>query len=407
MKKRILSITVALMMVLALLPFGALAAEGEDYDLSAYADDIKEIMNGLEGTVYGTFADLDQDDLPELIMTGHIGANQSLFVRSIGSDLNWHTYLDCDRQFADVSIVEYPDGTRGLMVAACSGFDSDHYAGQDDEGRKYYWRNDGLQLYQAVDGKIQMVTSVNTNGLDSEPDKDGNIYYFMDDRSFSINSRLCTEAEYDNWYATYADPAEWLISLSPWEYHGGLTGQELLNLVQTGFYDVPADQYYAEPVVWALENGITNGTGDFQFSPEAPCTRGQVVTFLWRASGSPEPKSANNPFVDVKAGDYFYTAVLWAVEQGVTNGTSSTTFSPESPCTRAHVVTFLWRSHNKPAADTANPFKDVPAGEYYTDAVLWAVKNEITNGMDATHFGPDKTCIRGQIVTFLYRDLAK
>ena len=173
------------------------------------------------------------------------------------------------------------------------------------------------------------------------------------------------------------------------------------------FEDVEPDGYYRDAVEWAVENGVTTGTSKTTFSPNKACTRAEAVTFLWRAKGEPEPKSASNPFVDVKADDYFYKAVLWAVEQGITNGMDKTHFGPEVACTRAHVVTFLWRSHNKPAAGPSNPFSDVPANEYYTDAGLWAVKEKITNGMGATHFGPDNTCIRGQIVTFLYRDLAK
>ena len=175
------------------------------------------------------------------------------------------------------------------------------------------------------------------------------------------------------------------------------------------FLDVLQKEYYAEPVAWAVNHNpqITNGTGATTFSPNNPCTRGQIVTFLWRAAGQPDPKKTANPFGDVKADAYYYKAVLWAVEQGITNGTSATAFSPESPCTRAQVVTFLWRNAKQPKAAGSNPFSDVASGEYYYDAVLWAVRNEITNGIDATHFGPNNTCTRGQIVTFLYRDLAK
>ena len=170
------------------------------------------------------------------------------------------------------------------------------------------------------------------------------------------------------------------------------------------FDDVPEDAYYAEPVNWAVAHGITNGTSATTFSPDSTCTRGQVVTFLWRAMGSPEPTSNENPFTDVKETDYFYKAVLWAKETGVTAGTSATTFSPGNGCTRAQVVTFLWRAEGKPApTSSTNPFTDVPAGQYYTDAVLWAVENGITNGTSATTFSPDKTCTRGQIVTFLWR----
>lgn len=171
------------------------------------------------------------------------------------------------------------------------------------------------------------------------------------------------------------------------------------------FLDVMESDYYASPISWAYENGITAGTSDITFSPEAPCTRGQVVTFLWRASGSPAPKSSKNPFRDVPAGAYYTSAVLWAVEKGLTNGTTPTTFSPDDGCTRGQVVTFLHRLHGAPAAAGSNPFRDVPRGEYYYDAVLWAVGKGITNGTSATTFSPEATCTRGQIVTFLYRDL--
>ena len=173
------------------------------------------------------------------------------------------------------------------------------------------------------------------------------------------------------------------------------------------FTDVASGQYYYDPVIWAVNHRpqITNGTTPTTFSPLSACTRGQVVTFLWRAAGEPAPKSSVCPFTDVKPGDYFYNAVLWAVEQGITNGTSKTTFSPGEPCTRAHVVTFLWRAQQSPPASGVNPFTDVPAGQYYTDAVLWAVNHDpqITNGTGPTTFSPGNSCTRGQIVTFLYR----
>ena len=172
------------------------------------------------------------------------------------------------------------------------------------------------------------------------------------------------------------------------------------------FVDVSSDQYYYDPVLWALDHDpqITDGTSETTFSPNDTCTRGQVVTFLWRAMGCAEPTKSDNPFTDVHTDDYFYKAVLWAVEKGITDGTSATTFSPNDPCTRAHVVTILWRSEGKPAAGSANPFRDVGSGEYFTDAVLWAVKKGITDGTSETTFSPADPCTRGQIVTFLYRD---
>ena len=178
------------------------------------------------------------------------------------------------------------------------------------------------------------------------------------------------------------------------------------RLTPSTFTDVVQQQYYAAPVQWAVEQGITNGTGASTFSPDETCRRGQIVTFIWRAKGCPEPLLPNNPFVDVMPDDYYYKAVLWAVEQGITNGTSPNTFSPDQGCTRGQVVTFLWRAEGKPAQSGAkNAFTDVRSGEYYYDAVLWAVAQGITNGTSPTTFSPGATCTRGQIVTFLYRDV--
>ena len=173
----------------------------------------------------------------------------------------------------------------------------------------------------------------------------------------------------------------------------------------TRFTDVKDSDYFAEAVAWAVEKGITDGTTDTTFSPAADCTRGQMVTFLWRAAECPEPTKTDNPFTDVKESDYFYKAVLWAVENGITDGTSATTFSPDATCTRAHVVTFLWRVENKPAPGSKNPFADVASGEWYSEAVLWAVSKAITDGTSETTFSPSDSCTRGQIVTFLWRDM--
>ena len=174
------------------------------------------------------------------------------------------------------------------------------------------------------------------------------------------------------------------------------------------FIDVNKGAYYYDAVLWAVENNITTGTSATTFSPNATCTRGQVVTFLWRAAGCPEPTGSSSPFTDVKPGDYFYKAVLWAVEKNITKGTGATTFSPNDGCTRGQVVTFLHRFENAPSVGSAsNPFTDVSSGAYYNDAVLWAVKNNITTGTGAGKFSPDDVCTRGQIVTFLYRDMGE
>jgi len=173
---------------------------------------------------------------------------------------------------------------------------------------------------------------------------------------------------------------------------------------QTGvFVDVATGSYYEDAVDWAVENGITKGTDDSHFSPDGICTRAQAATFLWRAAGSPKPETRTMPFTDVPAGSYYYDAVLWAVENGITKGTSDTTFSPNMTCSRAQIVAFLWRSEKSPAADTANPFADVKSTAYYADAVLWAVKENITKGTTSTTFSPNADCTRAQIVTFLWR----
>ena len=169
------------------------------------------------------------------------------------------------------------------------------------------------------------------------------------------------------------------------------------------FVDVATGSYYEDAVDWAVENGITQGTDDTHFAPDGICTRAQAVAFLWRAAGSPKPETRTMPFTDVPAGSYYYDAVLWAVENDITKGTSDTTFSPNMTCTRAQIVAFLWRSEKSPAAGTVNPFADVKSAAYYADAVLWAVKENITRGTTNTTFSPNADCTRSQIVTFLWR----
>ena len=173
------------------------------------------------------------------------------------------------------------------------------------------------------------------------------------------------------------------------------------------FTDVPKGSYYEEAVNWAVAQGITAGTTATTFSPNNPCTRAQAVTFLWRAAGSPAPKSSVMPFTDVAEGSYYHDAVLWAMENGITKGTSDTAFTPNAKCTRAQIVTFLWRSQKSPASDSVNPFTDVAADAYYANAVLWAAENGITGGTTATTFSPNNNCTRAQIVTFLWRCLGE
>lgn len=181
------------------------------------------------------------------------------------------------------------------------------------------------------------------------------------------------------------------------------TYQETIPKLTNPFEDVDEQAYYFQPVIWAVNAGITTGVNETQFRPDAPCTRGQAVTFLWRAAGKPEP-TCGNPFADVPAGSYYERAVLWAYESGITNGTDPGHFSPDKTCTRAQVVTFLHRYRGCPEPERTTAFSDVTKGAYYYQAVLWAAQEGITVGTDSSHFRPELECNRGQIVTFLYRD---
>lgn len=168
------------------------------------------------------------------------------------------------------------------------------------------------------------------------------------------------------------------------------------------FTDVPEDAYYAVPVAFAVENGITNGMGDNEFCPDSDCTRAQVVTFLWRAAGSPEVE-ADDRFRDIEKDSYYEKAVAWAVASGITNGMGDDEFAPDYRCTRGQIVTFLSRMAKAGTVEAVNPFTDVAEDAYYYNAVLWAVEKKITNGMGDNEFCPEMNCTRGQIVTFIYR----
>lgn len=243
------------------------------------------------------------------------------------------------------------------------------------------------------------VTFYAYEGGELEPTRDETF-----DRLPVSNDSSCTvfvpESSYDDFYAEDADgyvyyPGDDIDSIYTPE-----------TPVSMNFTDVPESAYFYEPVLWAVENGITSGTSATKFSPYEGCTRGQVVTFLWRAAGCPEPESSYNPFSDVPSNAYYHDAVLWAAEEGITTGTSRTRFEPNATVTRAQTVTFLWRWAGSPEPGSAGSFRDVSRSAYYADAVAWAVEYGITNGTAPGLFSPAQTCTRAQIVTFLYRDLA-
>lgn len=178
-----------------------------------------------------------------------------------------------------------------------------------------------------------------------------------------------------------------------------------LGAANNPFTDVAPDAYYAEAVLWAYENGVTAGTTDTTFSPDATCTRGQVVTFLWRAMGKPEPVTQNNPFEDVNSSDYYYKPVLWAYENGITAGDTTSTFGPYGTCTNGHVVTFLWRANGQPTASRESALADGFPEDYYTDAVAWADSSGLLADTGAA-FSPVAESPRANIVTYLYRSQA-
>lgn len=173
------------------------------------------------------------------------------------------------------------------------------------------------------------------------------------------------------------------------------------------FLDVSAGDYFYDAVSWAYGNGITSGAGGTAFGPDQRCSRAQIVTFLWRVAGSPEPERWDNPFRDVSEGDYYYKAVLWALEQGITSGTSPDTFSPDADCTRGQAMTFLYKAAGAPPVERTSAFEDVADGAYYGDAVTWAADRNITSGTGPNRFGPGADCTRGQIISFLYRCFGK
>ena len=170
------------------------------------------------------------------------------------------------------------------------------------------------------------------------------------------------------------------------------------------FTDVDSGAYYHTSVLWAVEKEITTGTSSTTFSPDETCTRAQIITFLWRAAGSPEPQSSENPFDDVSSTDYYCKAALWAYEKGMVSGTS---FGASADCTRASTVQYIWQAAGSPAVTAGTVFSDVASGAEYAQAVAWAVEQGVTTGTSSTTFSPDETCTRGQIVTFLYRAFAK
>ena len=329
------------------------------------------------------------------------------------------------------------------VITDVNGIYGDGASLQDllDNGPKnelYLWPNQTLTFKVRTNRTMQVglkapsgMTVFSGTAVGSNPDDDMNtpIYnavYGTTDMFYDLVTRPVTET--DNVYTvTITNMGENVLAITdlkvcddPNASFVPLTLEDVTDILRDAGYtdssapeaplpfeDVPADAFYYEPVAWAVKNGITNGISDTRFAPDNLTTRGQIVTFLWRAAGEPEPASTTNPFADVDESEFYYKAILWAVETGITNGVTKTTFNPDGNCTRAQAVTFLYRYAGKPTVEgLENPFEDISSKEFYYNAILWAVKNGITTGVTPTTFVPDATCTRGQIVSFLYRHMA-
>lgn len=405
MKKRFLSLMIMLCMVAALFPVSAGAVS---VALSSGANHAGEWLVAKE-TIYDS-EDLLRQTAYQYDRSGRllkVIVKQKIDVDAFDTVQKDYTYDDakhtltivdshsfkeeweCDDQMRPIKGVSVAPGETGNWTKE---YDSDgrltaakvDWIGEGDEGRhtelQYFYDSAGNLIREdtVVDTPYGPLPMNRTVYQIEAVDQNGNaVRYRFDDTELGAG-RLLVEYVYI--------PAE---GESP----------------AAAFQDVKTGSYYYDSVVWAVEHTpqITNGIDASHFAPNASCTRAQMVTFLWRAAGEPTPKTANHPFRDVKSSDYFYKAVLWAVEKDITSGTGKDTFSPNATVTRAQTVTFLWRMANQPNVSAKNPFTDVASDQYYAKAVLWAVKNGITNGTSATKFSPSAACSRAQIVTFLYR----
>ena len=342
-----------------------------------YGDYVKQVTTLADGTVsytrectYDTDGNLTADNYYQLIQGHKRIDNHSYTYNADGlctKEIHVSTLdgaeLSNESYTKDISYTMNADGTVASSTAVSSDGNTYRYEYTADSFKYYY--NDKLSEFATYD------ENYNTTAA----------YFAFDENGNPIKDKNCTYYE----YSKLADLLKGEVSKS--------------------FTDVKTDEYYATPILWAVNNGITNGMGNNQFIPNMNCTRGQIVTFLYRMAGEPEV-TASNTFSDVDSSAYYAKAVAWAVENEITNGMGDNKFEPESTCTRGQTVTFIWRASGKPEASASNSFTDVNSKAYYGQAVAWAVENEVTNGMGNNKFEPDTTCTRGHIVTFLYRAFA-
>ena len=291
-----------------------------------------------------------------------------------------------DRIHMGIKSADGQNVTYSIRNIAADGKDYGEMVDQIDTASDMYYditgyKNDIVVIENTGDSGILSITNIKST--------------YTSDPNAAANGGVVTQSLADERFETY-------IYMTAED--ANLTVKALKPAPVNPFADIDIWQFFYECVLWAVENGITNGISDSYFGPYLNCNRAQVVTFLWRANGSPAPASRVNPFVDVPEDSWYTDAVLWAVEKGITNGLTADTFGPDVLCNRAQVVTFLWRANGSMASDgAANHFDDVSAGTFYHDAVSWAVGSGITTGASASEFDPNGICMRAHVVTFLYR----
>lgn len=348
----------------------------------------------------GVFFDLNGDGVEELLTIHWEGDEKLASIFEADKNGKVHEvlkksfYHDVGGPHGFLGVIEQ-EGKQYLYLLSENGETS-------PDGRS---RGGWIELYQMdFSGEIHLCNSAKYHFFE----KYDSIDYSQS--SAEIDGKSCSFKEFENWKQSFTE----IVMMGTTDNNDGYTFEELLEQCgsqdtppdpddsSSSFSDVFSDDYYKEAVEWAVELGITNGTGNGKFSPNAACTRAQIVTFLWRAAGSPEPTSGLSMFSDVEENEYYGEAVRWAIEQGITNGTGNGKFSPEAACTRGQAVTFLWRAAGEPSAGTAG-FSDVYTSDYYAPAVNWAVQNDVTAGTGNNRFSPNWKCTRAQIVTFLYR----
>lgn len=372
-----------------------------------------ELGNGGAGNV-------DQDSLGKLqtvpvkIMDGvtavSCGDSHTAAVKTDGSLWTWGSSESNESVFAFSLSDKIFGGATPIKVMSDAAFvscGSSHIAALKSDGSAWVWGNN--EYGQLGIGTVESaVTPVRlTDGAVGVACGGSNTFLVKSDASI-LGCGINNSGQLGNNGAHNRVVESYNISVQtvPTQI-SGLTAKTQLpkQPAQSAFTDVTADAYYADAVKWAVEKEITTGTTATTFAPNTTCTTGQILTFLWRANGSPAPTPTTaNPFTDVKESDYYYKAALWAAEKGMVSGTA---LGASTPCTRSATVTYLWKLAGEPSATKEAAFSDVPSGADYAKAVAWAVARGITSGTSATTFAPDTTCTRGQIVTFLYRDMAQ